>query len=130
VVATRSAPALGPIIRDEARRLALVWAPVAGDLVEIGPAQARVSTALRARLLATLATAGDGTARAAVALAAVSEIAQLLGDALRARAQARLASRPPAEQEAWLSASHPAAEAGDARLITAAVEALQAEATA
>jgi hypothetical protein len=128
VAATRSAPALGPLIRDEARRLGLAWGPVAGDLVEIGREHARVSTRLRARLLAALDAAGDRADRAAVALATLSEIAQLLGDALRARAQARLASRPPAEQEALLAAPPAAAEAGDARLITAAVEALLGEA--
>jgi hypothetical protein len=128
VVATRSAPALGPFIRDEASRLGLAWAPVAGDLVEIGPDQARFSARLRGRLRAALEAAGDRAARATVALATLSELAQLLGDALRARAQARLASRPPAEQEALLTAPPPTAGAGDAPLITAAVEALLGEA--
>ncbi len=128
VVAATSAAPLAPFIRAAAQALALEWGPVPGDLVEVHGHGARVSTRVRERLRELLRQAPSPHQRAATALAALSEIALLVADALRARAQARMAALGEAEQRARLSSSTPPAAATDARAITIAVEALLADA--
>jgi hypothetical protein len=123
VVATLSAPPLRAAIASVARALTLEWGPVRADLMSLEVDRARLSARLRARLQATLGEAASPEARAASALAALSEIALLLGDALRARAQARVAAMPEAEQRSLLT-SPPPADPADARVIAGAVEAL------
>jgi hypothetical protein len=127
VVARLSASPLGPALRAMGRNLILEWGPVAGDLVALAADRARLSVRLRARLGAELARAADPQARAALALAALSEIALLLSDTLRAHAQGRLAMLPEAEQRALLT-SPPPADPDDARAIADGVEALLADA--
>jgi hypothetical protein len=124
VVGATSVPALARFVAAEAGRLTLEWGPVAGDLVEIRGARARVSAALR-EALGRQARRRTAAGRAEVGLAALVEIAMLLGDDLRARAQARIAALPAAEQAAALAAP-PAPGPDDARAITDAVEALLA----
>ncbi|MGH7309537.1 MAG: hypothetical protein ACREK6_12645, partial [Candidatus Rokuibacteriota bacterium] len=68
-------------------------------------------------------------ARAAVALAALTEIALAMGDAFRADAQSRLATLTEAEQRARLTAPL-AVDATDARVIMDAVRALLTDDTA
>jgi hypothetical protein len=123
VVATLSAPPLRAAVQAEARALTLEWGPVTGDLFGLEADRARLSARLRARLQATLGEAASPEARAAMALAALSEIALLLGDALRARGQERVAALPEVEQRVLLT-SPPLPDATAARLITGAVEAL------
>lgn len=123
VMATLSASPLGPAIHATARALTLEWGPVAGDLLDLEADRARLSARLRARLQAGLAEAANPGARAALALAALSEIALLLGDALRARAQGRVAALTEAQQRALLT-SPPPADPAEARAIADAVEAL------
>lgn len=123
-VAATSAPALASFVREAAAALRLTWAPVSGDLLEMTADEARLSTRLGERLAAEAATAPTPADRATVGLAALAEIAGLVGDALRARAQARVAALPVADQEALLAAPPPPAGAQEARVITAAVEAL------
>ncbi len=128
VVAATSAPALAAFVRESAAALRLTWAPVAGDLVEIMADEVRLSARLGERL-ADGVTAVAAEARAALGLAALVEIAGLVGDVLRARAQARVAALPALDQESLLTAP-PAAGEDDARVITDAVAALLADATA
>jgi hypothetical protein len=100
---------------------------VDGDLVEVGPTGARVSILLRARLAAALAPLDAPAARAAGALAALTEIALAMGDALRAAAQGQLATLPEEEQRRWLTAGPAAAPGTDASIIMAAAHALLGE---
>lgn len=128
VVAATSAAPLAPFIRADAQELALEWGPVPGDLLEVRGNGARVSTRVRERLRELLREAQSPPQEAATALAALSEIALLLADALRARAQARVAALGEAEQRARLSSTTLPAAGTDARAITTAVEALLADA--
>jgi hypothetical protein len=127
IVAAQSAAPLAPLLRERAARLAFAWGAVDGDLVEVGPTGARVSILLRARLAAALAPLDAPAARAAGALAALTEIALAMGDALRAAAQGQLATLPEEEQRRWLTAGPAAAPGTDASIIMAAVHALLGE---
>jgi hypothetical protein len=123
MVAAASAPALAPEILAAGARLALEWGPVDGDLVAIGPERARLASRLRDRIAAALGQAATRADHLGVGLAALGEMAALLGDALRARAQAAVAALPPEAQAARLAApASPGAQAG--RTIAAAVAAL------
>lgn len=124
IVAATSMPALAGFVREEAAALALEWISPADDLVETAPDGARLSAALRERLAPLAAAAGGAAERAAVGLGALVEIAGLLGDGLRARAQARIAALPAPAQAVALTAPPPAGGEADARAITAAVQAL------
>jgi hypothetical protein len=126
-VAAGSAPALTPFIRSAAGACALEWGAVARDLVALERGRIRVSGRLRRAIADALAAAPGRDGRLAIALAAVAEIAALAGDALRSRAQAALAARPPAEQAAALAAGEAPADGRTAREITRAVEALLAD---
>jgi hypothetical protein len=123
-VAVGSAPALAPFIRSAAGACALEWGAVARDLVALGPDRIRVSERLRRGLAEALAATPGRGARAAIALAAVAEIAALVGDMLRARAQAALAELPPEAQAAALEAVGEAGDVRSAQEIAGAVEAL------
>jgi len=125
IVAAQSAPPLAPFIRQLAAGLALEWGPVAGDLARLDGARARVDDRILAVLGAALAAAPGRAERAAIALAALAELAALVGDVLRARAQAALAALPLDAQAAALEA---AADGGGAKTIAEAVGALLAEA--
>jgi YD repeat-containing protein len=123
VVVAASAPPLAPFIRDAAAAVALEWGPVAADLVEIAPGRMRLSPRLLRALRAVLARTGTRLERVGVALAALGEAADLVGDELRRRAQAALARTDAAVQAAALDATA-AGDADDATAIGAAVEAL------
>lgn len=125
-VATSAAP-LGPLIEAAARDLTLEWGAVPGDLLEVGERRARVSSLLRDRLRELLRAASARGERAAVGLAALTELSHLLGDTLRARAQERFAGLPAAEREALL-ATPPAPPDDTARRIADGVEAIIADA--
>lgn len=120
-----SAPPLGPAIREAAAACTLVWGPTCGDLVT--PHGTRVT--LTPRLLRTLggrlAAAPAGAEAAGVALAALVELAGLVGDILRPLAQARLAEAPADVQAAALRRERPATTAADARAIATAVGVLR-----
>jgi hypothetical protein len=124
VVLAQSAPALGPALRDVTRTLALEWGPVEGDLVTAISDRLRVSTRLRDTVATAVRAAGTREARLALALAALVEIAALIGDTLRARAQTHLLARLESEQAHALAASP---EPPSAEAIAAAAEALEAE---
>ncbi|HEY3097791.1 MAG TPA: hypothetical protein VGL14_02725 [Methylomirabilota bacterium] len=124
VVAT-SAPALAHWIAVAAREVAFEWGPVDADLVEARETRVRLSH----RLTRALGEALRGRPRAdalAIGVVALREIADLVGDHLRARAQVALAAQPPAVQANALQESAPAP---DARAIAAAADALTRDAT-
>src|SRR5438270_582339 len=96
VVAT-SAPALAPWIAVAARDVAFERGPVEADLVEARDTRVRLSH----RLTRALSDAVRDRPRAdalAIGLVALREIADLVGDHLRARAQTLLAAQPPSVQ--------------------------------
>lgn len=130
VVAATSAPVLAPALHHVAEPIVAEWAGAGGDLVAVEGDRARFAHGIRTALRARLAGAATRAERLPLALAALGEMAQLVGDELRARAQALLAALPPAAQAAALEE---AATAGDdgarrAREIVEAVRALAAEA--
>src|SRR5439155_829533 len=117
---------LAPAIEDVARAIALEWGAVTRDLILVEGDRIRVSESFRRALAETLAAAGGRGPRATAALTAVVELAGLLGDELRARAQARLAALPPEAQARALDAlgTPPPADGRHARAIADAIEAL------
>ena len=120
-VAARGAAPLAPFVESVAQAFSLEWGPVARDLIQIGRGRVRISARLRDALAAGLATAPAAADRAALGLAAIAEVAALVGDALRGRAQAEIVTLPS------LSAPGDRSGAERARAITAAVEALLAD---
>jgi hypothetical protein len=91
----------------------------------------RISERLREALAAGLAAASDAGDRAALGLAVIAEMAALVGDALRGRAQAEILTRSGAEPSpSWPGPAAPGERGGAerARDITVAIEALLADA--
>lgn len=123
LVATSAAP-LAEALADTAAALRFEWGPVRGDLVESRGGTVRVSGRLLAVARARAAALAGRADHLALATATLVEIAQLIGDDLRRRAQARLAAAAPETQAAALTR---ATAAGGAREIAAAVEALAAQ---
>jgi hypothetical protein len=131
-IAASSAPALAPFIRSAAEGATLEWDALPRELVAVEPGRIRISGRLRNVLVELVGAARGRGARAALALAAVVELAALAGDALRARARAAVAALTPEAQAAALAAGE-AAPPGDARgaqEIAGAVEALLDELSA
>jgi hypothetical protein len=122
-VVASSAPPLAASLRRVAGRLAFEWGPVDGDLVELAPVRVRLSPKVVGALQTVLARAETRLERVGVAFAALGEVAELVGDDLRRRAQAELEGAPAAEQAAALGGD-PFTTDGDAAEIGAAVEAL------
>jgi hypothetical protein len=107
------------------------WGPVARDLVQIGRGRVRISERLREALAAGLAAAPYAGDRTALGLAVIAEMAALVGDALRGRAQAEILTRSGAESSpSWPDPAAPGERGGAerARDITAGIEALLTEA--
>jgi len=122
---------LAPFVESVAGAFSLEWGPVARDLVQVGRGRVRISERLRDALAAGLAAAPAVADRAALGLAVIAEMAALVGDELRGRAQAEILRRAPTEHPAALEGASPPKDRGGAeraRDITAAVEALLAEA--
>jgi hypothetical protein len=132
-VAAQSAPPLAPFVETVAGSLSLEWGPIALDLTRIGHGRVRISDRLRQALTARLAGAPARADRAALGLAAVAEMAALVGDELRRRAQAEILALPLDAQPAALEEATGAAARGRgerARDIAASVEALLGEGAA
>ncbi|PYN89729.1 MAG: hypothetical protein DMD87_04535 [Candidatus Rokuibacteriota bacterium] len=130
VVAARGAAPLAPFVESVAQTFSFEWGPVARDLVQIGRGRVRISARLRAALAAALAAAPTAADRAALGLAVLTEMAALVGDALRGRAQAAIVALGTTEPPLTLSGRSAPADRGGAeraRAITAAVEALLAD---
>ena len=131
VVAARGAAPLAPFVESVGGAFSLEWGPVARDLAQIGRGRVRISERLREALAAGLAAASTDGDRAALGLAVIAEIAALVGDALRGRAQAAMLARAAAEPAPSLPdlpapGEHDGAER--ARAITKAIAALLADA--
>jgi len=125
IVVATSAPELGPWLVAAAREVQFARGPVYADLVAI----AGTHVTLSHRLWRVLTNATRGRPRAdvlAIALGMLREAADLVADALRARAQSALAAEDAAVQAAALETAEP--PAADARAIAAAAEALAREA--
>ncbi len=127
--AALGAAPLASSVREIAADCELVWAPVDRDLVAVDGPRLQVSYGVHEAFVRRLRRASTRAERLALGLAMVTEMAHLLGDVLRARAQARVAALPPDAQARLLGASDAAASGGDdARRIAEAVEALLADA--
>jgi hypothetical protein len=125
VVVAGSAPPLAEALRGSAAGLTIGWAPLAEELAVLDGAQARLSARLRRALAERVRAAASRAEQVRLGFTALAEVAQALGDPLRARAQARLAAAPPAAQAVALAAERtPATAAAAAREIGLAVEAL------
>ena len=125
VVVARSAPPLAQSLRAIATALTFEWAPLTGDLAVLAGDRAQLSLRLRRALATRVAGTTSRAEQVRLGFAALAELAHALGDALRARAQARLAAATPAAQaEAFGAARAPAAAAAGAREIGVAVEGL------
>jgi hypothetical protein len=124
VVASSAAPLAGAI-RTVAAGLTFVWAPLAGELVEIDDTHAHLAQGMRRALRARLAAAGSRVEQVRLGFAALAELAAAAGDALRIRAQLRLAlDTESAQAQALQSERSPQDAAANARDIGRAVEAL------
>ena len=105
LIAHQSASLLRPSILGVVDRLRLEWGPVAGDLVEAAGEHLVVSWRLP-RLFRLKLEAQKGEEEClSVALHCAMEVAKLLGPAVRAHAQAALASLPEPEQRAALESA-------------------------
>jgi hypothetical protein len=128
-VAALSAPPLASGVRKIGADCELAWASVDRDLVAVNGRQLQVSYGVRDAFVRRLHRASARRERLALGLATVTEMAHLLGDALRARAQAHVAALAPDVQARLLGDPGPAADdADDARQITQAIEAVLADA--
>jgi hypothetical protein len=125
VIAATGAPALSPFVARAMAAMHAEWGSVAGDLLDIRDATLRFSPLLCSALASRLAASPSREARAHVALAALTEMAMLAADTIRARAQRLLMELDEAAQSRALT-SPPPPDAAAATRITAAVEALLA----
>jgi hypothetical protein len=130
LVAAASAEPLVPFILRAGASVDFEWGPVTADLVARTDRSVRVSSILKSAVSDALRRAPSRDARHRAALAALEEIAQLVGDSLRVQAQAGLLALESAAQEAALVApSRDEAtrrQAEIARAVAAGVEALAA----
>jgi len=125
IVVAGSAPPLAESLGAVAARLAPAWTPLAGDLARLDGDRVRLSLRLRGALAGRVTAAGSRAEQVRLGFAALAELAQALGDGLRARAQAHLAAATPAAQAAALASGRtPARAAAAAREIGSAVELL------
>ena len=124
LVRAQSAPALAGAVAGVMAGLAIEWAGLAGGLVEVTGARARLAWKLADAAGARIRAARSPAERLGLALELLVEMARLLGDPVRARAQAWLAELPPAAQPTALAEGAPAA---DARTIAAATAALETQ---
>ena len=123
VVIAASAAPLAAAIRAVADNLVFEWAPLDGELAALAGARARVAPALLRALAARRAAAASRAEQVRLGFAALAEMAQALGDGLRARGQAHLAAAGAAAQAEALGRTATGAAAA-AREIGEAVERL------
>jgi len=123
LIVAKSAPPLAQALHDEAATLAWTVGHVDRDLVQVDGAHARIAATFARAVREAFADSGTRTPQAA--LGVLAEIASAFGDALRARAQARLAASPEEVQRRAL-AKEAVDAPGTAARITAAVKALLA----
>jgi hypothetical protein len=126
-VAATAVPALAPFVKEVGRSLRLEWGAVPLDLVAVRDTGLRLSGRLRAAAAARLAGLDGRGARMTLALALLGEIAALVGDTLRAHAQAALAALSPHEAEQALAVTEATDRAADAVTIAEGTAALLAD---
>jgi hypothetical protein len=122
-VAARSAAPLAPFILEAGAALSLEWGPVVRDLVIRTGERLRVSNRLLPAIRARV-SAGAAPDRVDGALAAVAELAHLVGDVLRWSAQERVAALAPESQRRCLESPSGLDPAQSARAIAGAAQAL------
>ena len=128
IAAALGAAPLAPHVREMAERCEFRWAALDGDLAAVERTRISVSYIFRETLARKLRSATGRPERLAMALAALTELAHLIADPLRSRAQSHLATLPEAEQEHVLAQTEqPATHADDAPRIARAVESLIAD---
>jgi len=128
VAAALGAAPLARGVHDIALGCRLQWSSLDGDLVTVEANRLNVSHVFREALRRRLHDASTRAERLALGLTALTEIAHLVADPLRARAQSHLAALSPENQTQLLteSASRDAG-ATDAQKITQAIESLIAD---
>ena len=122
LVRAASAPTLDSHVRDAAAALAIEWGGVTGDLIEIAGPRVRLSWRLADAGAARIRSAASPAERLGRALELLTEMALLLGDAVRVRAQSALAAAPFDVQQAALRRKAPAPDV--AAVIASAAAAL------
>jgi len=122
IVAATSAPALAPVIRAAVKHLSLSWAPLDGELMAVTETTVELSSRLYAALTERLRSL-PRERRPGAGLEALTELALLLGDELRARAQDAMAALPEAKQRALME-DPPEPAADTAGVIAGAVATL------
>ncbi len=110
LIAHGSTPLLRPSILGVVERLHLEWGPLAGDLVETRGEHVVVSLRLPRLFSLKLETQKEMEQRVRLVLQFATEVAKLLGPAVRAQAQAALASLPESKQRAPLELAAATAE--------------------
>jgi hypothetical protein len=118
---------LAPFVREIADRCELWWTTLDGDLVTVDRNRLGLSHTLRHTLHRRLQTTSTRADRLALALAALTELAHLCADPLRARAQSRLATLSLQAQTQILQAPPTDQGTGDARRIAEALDPLLEE---
>jgi hypothetical protein len=126
VAAALGAAPLARPVREIALGCELVWSSLDGVLVSVERSRLSISHVFREALRRRLSAASTRAERLAVGLAALTEMAHLVADPLRSRAQSHLATLSPEIQTRLLSTSQ-TADADAAWTITAAIEALIAD---
>lgn len=117
VIAMSAAP-LAAAIRETSAEVRFTWGPVPLDLARLDAHEARASSRLHAAFRQRLEGEASAEGRLRIALGTLAEVAGALGDALRARAQRRLAhAGPSAQAEAFAQDER---DPRGARLIAAA----------
>jgi hypothetical protein len=125
VAAALGAAPLAPFVRELALGCRLQWSSLDGDLVRVERDRLHVSHGFREALLRRLTATSTRPERLALGLAALTELAHLVADPLRARAQSHLAALPEATQVRMLvQTDSTAARETDAERIARAIEAL------
>jgi len=128
-VAALSAAPLALGVTEIGADCELAWASIDRDLAADNGRQLQVSYGVRDAFMRRLRHASARRERLALGLATVTEMAHLLGDTLRSRAQARVAALAPDVQARLLGdPGRSADDSDDARRITQAIEALLADA--
>jgi hypothetical protein len=102
LAAVASAEPLAPLIVAAGEDLSFEWGPIEASLATIARGTVRVSSRLRSALHEQVARAGSSEARLGLAVLTLEDVAQVIGDTLRAQAQARLLCLDPAARETAL----------------------------
>jgi hypothetical protein len=123
-VAATSMPALASFVREAGQDLRLEWGRVDCDLAAVDADRVRLSWRLREVAASTLRRSHTRRESVGLGFALLGEIAGLVGDGLRARAQAFLLAAGPEAQARALRVTGDEHAEESARVMGRAVEAL------